>query len=141
MSFGRLDQHASNKPVAEINVTPMVDVMLVLLVIFIITAPLMASSVRVELPKADAGPAQAEPQAIAVSITADGALYLKDEKLSLDEMTVRFAAAAKRDANTEVHLRADQKTAYGTVAKIMAAAQKSGLQRIGFVTDPVAERP
>jgi biopolymer transport protein TolR len=78
MSFGRLDQHASNRPVAEINVTPMVDVMLVLLVIFIITAPLMASSIRVDLPKADAGPAQAEPQAIVVSVQPDGTLYLKD---------------------------------------------------------------
>jgi biopolymer transport protein TolR len=141
VSFGRLDQHAGNKPIAEINVTPMVDVMLVLLVIFIITAPLMASSVRVELPKADAGPAQTEPQAIAVSITADGAIYLKDEKLSLEELTLRFAAAAKRDTNTEVHLRADDKVSYGLVAKLMAAAQKSGLQRIGFVTDPSSAKP
>jgi biopolymer transport protein TolR len=140
MNFGRLDQHASNRPVAEINVTPMVDVMLVLLVIFIITAPLMASSIRIDLPKADAGPAQAEPQAIVVSVQPDGTLYLKDEKQTLEQLTVQFASAAKANANTEVHLRADDKAAYGVVAKVMAAAQKSGLQRIGFVTDPVAER-
>jgi biopolymer transport protein ExbD len=140
MSFGRLDQHATNRPVSDINVTPMVDVMLVLLVIFIITAPLMASSVRVELPKADAGPAQAEPQAMAVSITPDGTMYLKDEKLTLDQLTERFASAAKSNANTEVHLRADDKVSYGVVAKVMAAAQKSGLQRIGFVTDPATQR-
>lgn len=140
MAFGRLDQASSNQPVADINMTPLIDVMLVLLVIFIIAAPLMASSIKVELPKADAGPAQGDPQALVVTLKPGGAIYLKDDAIAKDALALRFQIAAKKDANTELHIRADSAVPYGEVAKLMAAAQNAGLSRIGFITDPTADK-
>jgi biopolymer transport protein TolR len=135
VSLGRLERNNSKGPMSDINMTPLIDVMLVLLVIFIITAPLMASRIQLELPKADVGTAP-EAQHLEVSITADGTLFLKDEKLNLVALSQRFIQAAQANKDTEVHLRADSAVPYGTVAQVMAAAQKSGLSRIGFVTDP-----
>ncbi|MBU6438039.1 MAG: biopolymer transporter ExbD [Betaproteobacteria bacterium] len=141
MSFGRLERPDSNRPMGDINMTPLIDVMLVLLVIFIITAPLLASSVRVDLPRADAGTAPAAPQVLGVSIAADGTLYLQDTPIALDALGARFAAAAKAQPDTELQLRADKRVPYGVVAQVMAAAQKAGVQRIGFVTDPAGDAP
>jgi biopolymer transport protein ExbD len=140
MAFGRLDQASSNQPVADINMTPLIDVMLVLLVIFIIAAPLMASSIKVELPKADAGPAQGDPQALVVTLKPGGALFLKDDAIKQEALVARFGLDAKKNPNTELHIRADSAVPYGDVAKLMAAAQSAGLSRIGFITDPTAEK-
>ncbi len=116
--------------------TPLIDVMLVLLVIFIITAPLMSSSLKLDLPKTDAATPTSAPAYIALSINADGALFFGDEPLARDALAMRVGAAAKANPQLEVQLRADQKVSYGQVAELLALIQAAGLTRIGFVTEP-----
>jgi biopolymer transport protein TolR len=142
MSFGRLERNAGPAPMSDINMTPLIDVMLVLLVIFIITAPLMASSLKLDLPKTDAATPQAAPTFIAVAIDGSGKLFLGDEALTREQLEQRVAAAAKGNPQLEVQLRADQKVAYGQVADLIGLVQKAGLTRIGFVTEaPAAAAP
>jgi biopolymer transport protein TolR len=142
MAFGRLERNAGPAPMSDINMTPLIDVMLVLLVIFIITAPLMASSLKLDLPKTDAATPQAAPTFIAVAIDGSGKLFLGDEALTREQLEQRVAAAAKGNPQLEVQLRADQKVAYGQVADLIGLVQKAGLTRIGFVTEaPAAAAP
>jgi len=115
--------------------TPLIDVMLVLLVIFIITAPLMTSSLKLDLPKTDAATPTSAPAFIALAITADGTLFFGDEPLARDALALRVRAAAKANPQLEVQLRADQKVPYGQVAELLALIQAAGLTRIGFVTE------
>jgi biopolymer transport protein ExbD/biopolymer transport protein TolR len=135
MSFGRLERNAGPSPMSDINMTPLIDVMLVLLVIFIITAPLMTSSLKLDLPKTDAATPQAAPTFIAVSIDASGKLFLGDEALTREQLEQRVSTAAKGNPQLEVQLRADQKVPYGQVADLIGLVQKAGLTRIGFVTE------
>jgi len=135
MSFGRLERNAGPSPMSDINMTPLIDVMLVLLVIFIITAPLMTSSLKLDLPKTDAATPQAAPTFIAVSIDAAGKLFLGDEALTREQLEQRVSTAAKGNPQLEVQLRADQKVPYGQVADLIGLVQKAGLTRIGFVTE------
>jgi biopolymer transport protein TolR len=136
MSFGRLERTEGPRPMSDINVTPLVDVMLVLVVIFIITAPLMASSLRLDLPKsASARPGDA-PRFVTVGIDAKGALFLDDKPVDAQQLAARLAEVAQRGPDTEVQLRADQSVPYGRIVEVMGAAQKAGLQRIGFVAEP-----
>jgi biopolymer transport protein ExbD/biopolymer transport protein TolR len=135
MSFGRLERNAGPSPMSDINMTPLIDVMLVLLVIFIITAPLMTSSLKLDLPKTDAATPQAAPTFIAVSIDAAGRLFLGDEALTREQLDQRVSTAAKGNPQLEVQLRADQKVPYGQVADLIGLVQKAGLTRIGFVTE------
>ncbi len=135
MAFGRLERTSRPAPMSDINMTPLIDVMLVLLVIFIITAPLMTSSLKLDLPKADAATPTNAPAFIALAINADGKLYFGDEALTRDALAQRMATAAKANPQLEVQLRADQKVAYGNVAELIALIQKAGLSRIGFVTE------
>jgi biopolymer transport protein ExbD/biopolymer transport protein TolR len=135
MAFGRLERSTGPAPMSDINMTPLIDVMLVLLVIFIITAPLMTSSLKLDLPKTDAATPQAAPTFIAVSIDAAGKLFLGDEALSRDQLEQRVGTTAKANPQLEVQLRADQKVPYGQVADLIALVQKAGLSRIGFVTE------
>jgi biopolymer transport protein ExbD/biopolymer transport protein TolR len=135
MSFGRLERNAGPSPMCDINMTPLIDVMLVLLVIFIITAPLMTSSLKLDLPKTDAATPQAAPTFIAVSIDAAGKLFLGDEALTREQLEQRVSTAAKGNPQLEVQLRADQKVPYGQVADLIGLVQKAGLTRIGFVTE------
>ena len=125
---------------ADINVVPLVDVMLVLLVIFIITAPLLTNAVKIDLPKASSMPNITRPEHIEFGIRQDGSLFWNGEKVALDQLRPRFAAAAKLQPQPELHIRADRHAEYDAVAKVMSAAAGSGLTRIGFVTDP-ATRP
>jgi biopolymer transport protein TolR len=127
---------------SEINVTPMVDVMLVLLVIFILTAPLMSSAIRLDLPQSEGGEAGAVPQAVSLVVDAQGALYWNDQPISADDLRQRLTQAAQRNPNTELELRADQSVPYGRVVEAMGLAQKAGLTRIGFVaqTTPTPAR-
>jgi biopolymer transport protein TolR len=127
---------------SEINVTPMVDVMLVLLVIFILTAPLMTSAIRLDLPQSEGGQSGAVPQAVSLVVDAQGALYWNDQPISADDLRQRLAQAAQRNPNTELELRADQSVPYGRVVEAMGLAQKAGLTRIGFVaqTTPTPAR-
>ena len=121
---------------AEINVVPYIDVMLVLLVIFMITAPLMTSSLKLDLPKTDAAQPSDTPQFISVALDREGRYFFGDETLAADAFAERVAVAAKRNAQTEVQLRADRGVPYGRVAELIGIVQKAGLTRIGFVTEP-----
>jgi biopolymer transport protein ExbD/biopolymer transport protein TolR len=138
MAFGRLERTARPAPMSDINMTPLIDVMLVLLVIFIITAPLMTSSLKLDLPKTDSATPTSAPSFIALAINADGKLFFGDEALSRDTLATRVADAAKANPQLEVQLRADQKVPYGQVAELIALIQKAGLSRIGFVTEAPA---
>jgi biopolymer transport protein TolR len=138
MSFGRLERSPVPQPMSEINVTPLVDVMLVLVVIFIITAPLLASSIRLDLPRTDAAKPNDIPAFVTVVLDRTGAVFLDDQKLDAATLAQRLAQVARRNPETEVQLRADQSIPYGRIVEVMGAAQKAGLGRIGFVAEPLA---
>jgi biopolymer transport protein TolR len=140
MAFGRLERHESAAPMSDINMTPLVDVMLVLVVIFIITAPLLASSIRLDLPKTDAAKPGSAPRFVTLVIDKAGQTYLDDRPVSTAELDQQLAERATEDPDTEVQLRADETVPYGKVVAAMAAAQKAGLNRIGFVTEAPREQ-
>lgn len=135
MAMGSFDPRKS-QPMAEINVVPLVDVMLVLLVIFIITAPLLTHSVKIDLPKASSAPNITQPEHIEFGIRESGALYWNGAPVTLEELGARFDEAAQKTPQPELHLRADRRAHYESVAKVMALAAKAGLVKIGFVTEP-----
>jgi biopolymer transport protein ExbD len=137
MSFGGFERGtAPSQPMAEINVTPLVDVMLVLLVIFIITAPLLAAAIRIDLPNEKAQTVSTETPAVRVAIDADGTLYWEGQRIAPDDLAPRLQEAAKRQPRPDVHLRADKQTRYAQITAVMAAAQQAGLGKIGFITEP-----
>ena len=139
MAFGRLERSNSSQPMSDINMTPLIDVMLVLLVIFIITAPLMSSSLRLDLPKTDAAKPSDAPAYVTVAVDAQGALFWGDEAISAEQLTARIREAAQRNPATEVQLRADQQVPYGRIAELIGLVQTGGLARIGFVTESTAK--
>jgi biopolymer transport protein TolR len=121
---------------SEINVTPLVDVMLVLVVIFILTAPLLASSLRLELPKSEAAQPGDAPRSVSIGVDKSGAVFFNDQPVDLAQFAQRLAAVGKANPDTEVQLRADQAVPYGRIVEVMGLAQKAGLNRIGFVAEP-----
>ncbi len=133
MSFGRLERNTTPAPMSDINMTPLIDVMLVLVVILLVTAPLLASSVRLDLPKTDAASPSDAPRFVSVVIDAKGQLFLADKPTDAQALNLEFLARAKRAPDTEVQLRADDGVAYGSVVNVIGMAQKAGLTRIGFV--------
>ena len=136
MAFGRLQAKRSDTPMSDINMTPLIDVMLVLLVIFIITAPMMLSAVKVDLPKVDAAASsQSDAQPLAVTIDQAGAVYVQEQRLQGQALQQALQQAAQRTPATEVQLRADAAVPYGRVVEFMALANAAGLSRIGFVTE------
>ena len=135
MAFGRLERRASPQPMSDINMTPLIDVMLVLLVIFIITAPLMSSSLKLDLPKTSAAQAGTAPLYVTVAVDASGQLFWGDAPVTSEQLSAQVKAAAQRAATTEVQLRADQRVAYGRIAELIGLVQAGGLSRIGFVTE------
>ena len=143
MTFGRLESKKPAKPMSDINMTPLIDVMLVLLVIFIITAPLMSSSLKLDLPKAEGSRASETPAFIAVAIDPAGKLYLGEQAVTLDELRDQARRAAGRNPATEVQLRADASVPYGKVAELIGLLQAAGLTRVGFITagGPAASAP
>ena len=146
MAFGRLTRQQPGRPMSEINMTPLIDVMLVLLVIFIVTAPLLASRLKLELPAADAPAAGGAEAVLSVSIDAQGRVFLGDEVLPEAELRSRLEVAARqavaRDPATELQLRADRAVPYGRVAELIGWVQGAGLARIGLVTEaPAAAAP
>lgn len=139
MAFGSLDPD-DRQPMAEINTTPLVDVMLVLLIIFMVTAPLFTHAVRIELPHAQSRLNPEKPSTIALAIDGAGRIFWNDEPISEDALAGRFAQVAAETVQPELHLRADRDTRYHVIAKVMADAQRAGLKNIGFVTDPAEQR-
>jgi len=137
MTFGRLEKPQGHRPMSDINVTPLVDVMLVLLVIFIIAAPVMASRLQLDLPGTDAPLAVAEPGAavVSVALNAEGVMYLDDTPVDAALLRQRLAEAAARSPEAELQLRADARVPYGRVVQVIGLAQAAGLSRIGFVSE------
>lgn len=136
MAFGGFSKSQTTQPMAEINMIPLIDVMLVLLVIFIITAPMLTHAVKVELPKASSTPEEQKPEVIRLTIDAAGMVYWNDQKLEKADWQLRMAEAAKAPTQPELRIRADGGSAYRNVAVVMSDAASAGLTKIGFVTDP-----
>jgi biopolymer transport protein ExbD len=136
MAFGGFNENNNQAPMAEINVTPMVDVMLVLLVIFIITAPLFTHAVKLDLPNAQSTAAPEKPETITLSINAEGKLFWNNAEINELELNNRFVIEAQKTPTPELHLRADKSTRYEVIAKVMAGAQNNGISKIAFVTKP-----
>ena len=136
MAFGRLERTSGPTPMSDINMTPLIDVMLVLLVIFMITAPLMTSSLKLDLPKTDAAQPNDAPQFISVALDPQGQLFFGEDVVDATAFAARVADAARKNPRTEVQLRADKGVPYGRVAEVIGVVQKAGLSRIGFVTEP-----
>jgi biopolymer transport protein ExbD len=134
MAFGTQDD--TDEVMNEINMTPFVDVMLVLLIIFIITVPVMQHAVTVDLPRASNQPESVKPETIRLSVDASGAYFWNAEPLADPALQQRLAAAAAQVPQPELHIRGDKAVRYERVAKLMAAAQRAGVHKIGFVTDP-----
>lgn len=134
MSFGSFDPQGNSQPMAEINTTPLVDVMLVLLVIFLITAPLVHDASVIDLPHANSQPVTNPPHVLRIAVTAHGSLLLDNQDISLEVLTQRFVQESSNDS--ELHLYADSSTRYARVAEVMAAASRSNLHRIAFVSQP-----
>jgi biopolymer transport protein ExbD len=136
MAFASFDSKNANAPMADINMVPLIDVMLVLLVIFIITAPLLTNAVKLELPKASSQVNELRPDKIEFAIDAAGQLYWNGEPVARADAAQRFVLEARKNPQPEVHLRADQNVAYRTVAQTLADASKAGLTKVGFVSEP-----
>ena len=138
MSFGRLERPRSAQPISEINVTPLVDVMLVLVVIFILTAPLLTSAIKLDLPQsAAAKPAQAS-RALTLVVDRAGQIFLADQPITPERLAQQLRQAAQANPDAELRLRADAQVPYGRIVEVMGVAHLAGLHRIGFVADPGA---
>lgn len=123
-------------PMSEINTTPLVDVMLVLLVIFIITAPLLTHAVKIELPQASSQPLPQKPEVISVAIDATGKMYWNDVPMVQGELKVKLQQIANQKPQPELNIRADKETRYQILAEVMADAQNAGVTKLGFVSQP-----
>jgi biopolymer transport protein ExbD len=136
MAFASFDRKTSSQPMAEINMVPLIDVVLVLLVIFIVTAPLLTNVVKLDLPKATSAADIQKPEKVEFAIDANGALYWKGERITREEAIVRFAEEGRKRPQPEVYLRADQNVPYRYVAETLADASKGGLSKVAFVSEP-----
>ena len=134
MAFGTQDD--SDEVMNEINMTPMVDIMLVLLIIFIITVPVMKHSVNIDLPRASNEAQNIKPETIRLSVDAQGAYFIDDAQISDADLPARLTVAAALNPQPDLHIRGDKNVRYERVAQAMAAAQQAGLRKIGFITEP-----
>jgi biopolymer transport protein ExbD len=140
MAFGGGDFNSgNNQPMAEINMTPLVDVMLVLLIIFIVTAPLMAQAIKVDLPKVNAAALDQKPETIKLTVKADGQIFWDANPIEADALKLRLTEASKKEPQPEVHLSADKDARYEKIAEVMGATRDAGLAKFGFVTNPSAK--
>ncbi len=136
MAFGGFNKGGDSVSMAEINMVPLIDVMLVLLVIFIITAPLLTHAVKIDLPRASSQPNLTKPQNIQLGIRANGEIFWNGETVTVTELDARLKNAAAIEPPPEMHIRADRSTEYQRVATVLSAAARAGLVKIGFVTEP-----
>ena len=134
MAFGTQDD--TDEVMNEINMTQLVDVMLVLLIIFIITVPVMKHAVPVDLPRASNEREVVKPETIRLSVTADGKYFWNESGISDEELEPRLQAEARKNPQPDLHIRGDKDVRYERVAQAMSAAQRAGVRKIGFVTDP-----
>ena len=134
MAFGTQDD--TDEVMNEINVTPMVDVMLVLLIIFMITVPAMKNSVNIDLPRASSQPVDAKPETVRLSVDAQGDYFWNDTRTDDKNLAVLLKTAALKTPQPELHISGDKAVRYERVAQAMAAAQQAGLRKIGFITEP-----
>ena len=138
MSFGRLERPQSAQPISEINVTPLVDVMLVLVVIFILTAPLLSSAIKLDLPQSSAAKPVQAPVALTLVVDRAGQTFLADQAVTPERLAKQLRQTAQANPDTELRLRADALVPYGRIVEVMGMAHQAGLHRIGFVADPGA---
>lgn len=136
MAFGSFSDSAAEGDLAEINMIPLIDVMLVLLVIFIVTAPLLTHAVKIDLPKASSTPNLTRPENVQLAIDATAQVFWNGVVVTQPELVDLLKGAAVRDPQPELHLRAERSTSYEKVAEVMSAAAKEGVTRIGFITEP-----
>ena len=136
MAFGSFDRKTSSQPMAEINMVPLIDVVLVLLVIFIVTAPLLTNAVKLDLPKATSSADLQKPDKIEFAIDPTGLLFWNGERIEREEAIKRFTEAGAKRPQPEVYLRADQNVPYRHVAEMLADASKAGLSKVAFVSEP-----
>jgi biopolymer transport protein ExbD len=136
MAFGSFDRKTSSQPMAEINMVPLIDVVLVLLVIFIVTAPLLTNVVKLDLPKATSAADIQKPEKVEFAIDANGGLFWKGERITREDAIARFAEEGRKRPQPEVYLRADQNVPYRYVAETLADASKGGLSKVAFVSEP-----
>jgi biopolymer transport protein ExbD len=133
---GQSNHQAHNQSMSEINTTPLVDVMLVLLVIFIITAPLLTHAVKIDLPQATSQPLPEQPEVISIAIDEAGSMYWNDLPMVQDELKLKLQQIAERKPQPELQIRADKATRYQVLAEVMAEAQNSGITKLGFLSEP-----
>lgn len=136
MAFGSLDRRSSSQPMAEINMVPLIDVVLVLLIIFMVTAPLLTHAVPLDLPKATSNPTVEKPDKVEFAIDANGSLYWNGEQLTREDAAQRFLQEGQKRPQPEIFLRADQNVPYRYVAEMLADASKAGLSKVAFVSEP-----
>lgn len=138
MAFGTQDLGVSNddEVMNEINMTPMVDIMLVLLIIFIITVPVMKHSVNIDLPRATNEAQNIQPETLRLSVDAQGLYFMNESQIADSELEPLLKTAAAQNPQPELHIRGDKAVRYERVAQAMAAAQQAGLRKIGFITEP-----
>ncbi|MGB3290907.1 MAG: biopolymer transporter ExbD [Burkholderiaceae bacterium] len=137
MAFGSFDNgKGASHTVSEINMVPLIDVMLVLLVIFIITAPLLSHSIKINIPQASSRPVEQEPKVIDLAVDAQGQLYWNEVAVSAEQLTQKLAAESAADPQPELRIRADLNTRYEVLAQVMSSARAAGLKRLGFITRP-----
>lgn len=136
MAFGKFDSDSEDEVLSEINMIPLIDVMLVLLIVFIITVPVIRHAVQLELPQAASQPSQERPATIRLAIDAQGQYHWNEAAISDQELQTRLDAAAAQQPQPELHLSGDKAVRYERVAQAMAAAQRAGLGKIGFLTRP-----
>jgi biopolymer transport protein ExbD len=136
MAFASFNKQGSAAPVAEINMVPLIDVMLVLLVIFIVTAPLLTHAVKLDLPRVDSQANDVKPNKIDFAIDAQGQRFWNGELVTREEAQQRFQIEGQRQPQPEIHLRADHATVYQNVAETLADASRAGLAKVGFISQP-----
>ncbi|MGD9942409.1 MAG: ExbD/TolR family protein [Burkholderiaceae bacterium] len=136
MAFGSMESGGEDEPLSEINMVPLIDVMLVLLIIFMVTAPLLTHAVKLDLPRATSEPTVVKEEPLRVDIDVQGELFWNGRKVTLDELGRQFGEAAQRTPKPELLLRADKLTHYEKLAQVMSLAASNGLSKIGFLTDP-----
>lgn len=136
MAFGSFDNRNSGSALSEINMVPLIDVMLVLLVIFLITAPLLSHSIKIQLPQASSEPIQQDPKTIDLAIDAAGQIFVNEQLVALEDLAATLAPYSKEQPQPELRIRADTDTRYETLAQVMSRSKASGLTRLGFITRP-----